>query len=243
MGLARTIAKTGHASRAKAERVVTSGRVKVDGRVVTDPAFCVGPESQIELDGQPLAPVAYRFFAFHKPTKVVCSPSDPGAHRLITDFFPSEIPGLTAAGRLDANTSGLVLVSNDAAWNGCAAGGNWLEKEYQVEVSGEITRVEVGIMTAGVHLPTLGFIRPESVKVEQVLADRTRVRLVVIEAKNRQVRRLFHSLRHDVLLLRRTRIGPVRLGNLPAGRMRPLTREEIAAIRGAGQIRPDQPGR
>ncbi len=235
MGLARAIAKAGYATRARADTIVKSGRVKVDGRVNVDPASTVGPQSVILLDDQPLAQIVKHYFAFHKPARVISTTSSSGGRRVMSDFFPSEIPGLAAAGRLDANTSGLVLVSNDSVWNGYAAGGATLPKEYKIQVSGQISGVEVGIILAGMHLPRLGHIRPKTVDILETQENQTVLRLVIEEGKNRQVRRMFNALRHDVLMMRRTRIGPVVLGNLPAGRMRPLTRAEVEIIRSAGE--------
>jgi 23S rRNA pseudouridine2605 synthase len=237
MGLARAIAKAGYATRAKAEEMVRSGRVKVAGKVNTDPATTVCSESDILLDEQPLLEVLRRYFAFHKPLKVVSAPSDPGGRRQIADFLPREIPGLNIAGRLDANTAGLMLVSNDSVWNCLAAGCSRLEKEYEIKVTGFITEMEIGIILAGMHLPSLGFIRPKSLQVKEVTQSYTQLCLIVTEGKNRQVRKLFNALRHDVITLRRTRIDTVKLGNLPAGKLRPLTREEVDGIRRVAQGR------
>lgn len=231
MGLARAIAKAGYATRAKAEEMVRSGRVKVAGKVNTDPATTVCEESDILLDEQPLLELLRRYFAFHKPLKVISTPSDPGGRRQIADFLPREIPGLITAGRLDANTAGLMLVSNDSIWNSLAAGCANLEKEYEIKVTGLITEIEIGIILAGMHLPSLGFIRPKSVQIKDVTENFTQLCLVMTEGKNRQVRKLFNALRHDVVTLCRTRIDTVKLGNLQAGKLRPLTREEVDGIR------------
>lgn len=233
-GLARCIAKAGYATRAQAEAIVRSGRVTVDDQQVTDPAAPVGPDSNIVLDGQPLIEVQRRYLAFHKPPKVITIASDRGGRRQVSEFFPPGIPGLRPAGRLDANTSGLLLISNDHIWNSVAAGSIGLEKEYFVRVTGQVTDLEIKIITAGLLLPNLGFIRPTSLMVLIRNDEQTELRLVVVEGKNRQVRRIFSSLRHDVNVLRRIRIGPVKLGTLPSGRMRPLTREEIKAISDSG---------
>jgi pseudouridine synthase len=233
--LARAIAKAGYATRSQADEMVRLGRVKVDNLLVTDPAVPVGPESVILLDGQPLVEVVRRYFAFHKPVKVVTAASDRGGRRHVSEFLPSDVPGLRPAGRLDANTEGLLLISNDSAWNALAAGSVGMEKEYEIHVGGTITDIELRIIAAGIHLPNLGFIRPTEVTILAKQENRTELRLVVLEGKNRQVRRIFSSLRHDVLRLRRLRIGPVSLGSLPPGRMRPLTTSEVKRFREAVQ--------
>ncbi|MFH1844133.1 MAG: S4 domain-containing protein [bacterium] len=230
-GVARSITKAGYASRPQAEAMVEAGRVRVDGQLVTDPGTPVGPNNTISLDGQPLLEINRRYFAFHKPIKTVTSTSDRGGRRHVKEFFPSEIPGLRPAGRLDANTSGLILVSNDHIWNSFAASSTGLEKEYFIQIHGQLREVEISIITAGVHLPKLGFIRPTLLEVINADQASTDLKLVVVDGKNRQVRRIFSSLRHDVSILRRVRIGPVKLGSLPSGRLRGLTPDEITGIR------------
>jgi 23S rRNA pseudouridine2605 synthase len=235
MGLARSIAKSGRATRAKATEIIRSGRVKVDGRVVTDPSVCVSPQSEILIDDSPLLKVVYGYFALHKPVKVICTPADRGGRRLVSEFFPPEVPGLCVAGRLDANTSGLILVSNDSVWNDHATNYTQLEREYRVQVRGRLTEMEIGIIRAGVTFPNLGLFRPKSVVILESRENQTILRMVIREGKNRQLRGVFNSLRHDVLSLRRTRIGPVKLGNLNPGRIRALAREEIDGIWQAAQ--------
>jgi len=234
MGLARALAKAGYGTRVRTQQMVCDGRVKVDGRVDLDPASTVGPDSEISLDNQPLVKLMRRYFAFHKPVRVPATGSPAAGRRVVSDYLPPEVPGLTPAGRLDINTSGLMLVSNDSVWNGFAAGGPRLEKEYKIQISGKITGVEVGVILAGMHLPHHGFIRPLAVDVLEVMENKTVLRLVLGEGKNRQVRKIFNALRHDVLMMRRIRIGPVVLGDLLAGHLRPLTRGEIEGIRMTG---------
>jgi 23S rRNA pseudouridine2605 synthase len=234
MGLARALAKAGYGTRTRAQAIVREGRVKVDERVALDPSTTVGPDSTILLDNQPLVKAIPRYFAFHKPARVPSLGPLGVGRRTVVDYLPAEIPGLSPAGRLDLNTSGLMLVSNDNTWNSCAAGSSCLEKEYKIQVSGQITGVEVGVILAGMHLPHHGFIRPLAVDILEARENQTILRLVLGEGKNRQVRKIFNALRHDVVMMRRIRIGPVVLKNLLAGHLRPLTRGEIEGIRVVG---------
>lgn len=230
-GLARTLARAGYGSRNRTAEIVRSGRVRLDGKVVVDPAATVGPEQSIELDGKLLVEAPRRYFAFHKPLRVICRSGERGGNKLVTDFFPRGVPGLRAAGRLDGRTSGLLLVSNDNRWNELATGSRRLEKEYFLQVVGELNDVELGILTAGIHLQNTGFIRPHAVRIVKRATGQTSLRLVLRDGKNRQIRRMFHSLRHEVTLLQRIRIGPVALGDLPPGQLRELSIQEISAVR------------
>jgi 23S rRNA pseudouridine2605 synthase len=230
MGLARAMHHAGWGTRREVEAVVAAGRVDLDGKRCTDPRAPVTPASEIALDGRPLVEVGVRYYAFHKPARVVCSAIDASHQRLVADFLPRDIPGLRAAGRLDSRTTGLILVSNDPAWNTAVTGNVNLEQEYRLHVEGELTDLEVGVLTAGVHLPNLGVFRPLSVAVLECGGGRTALSLVVRGGKIRQVRRMFSTLRHKITLLRRVRIGDLRLGDLPAGGLRPLTEREARSL-------------
>jgi pseudouridine synthase len=105
-----------------------------------------------------------------------------------------------------------------------------LDQEFRVQVEGELTKLEIGVMTAGVHLPKMGLFKPLSVKIVEVLNSRTVITMVVREGKIRQVRRMLNTLRHKVVFVRRTRIGNIRLGDLPIGGVRHLTADEIRSI-------------
>ncbi len=248
-GLARSIAKAGYATRRKAEEMVRAGQVTVDGRRAHDPSMSVTPESEILIDGQPMVEAIRHYFAFHKPVGVATGPGFSRRSRQAVEFFPEDIPGLRPAGRLDVNTSGLMLVSNDSPWNASAAGGSGFEKEYLIEVSAPVTPLEVDVIASGMQIAKVGFMKPEFVAVEKPNPERGTVtlRLVLVEGKVRQIRNLFTALRHRVLSVHRLRIGPVALDDLPEGQLRPLTRAQIEAVRRGrsdkGRSRAGRPGR
>jgi len=230
LGIGRALAKAGYGTRSAADEIVRLGRVSVDGTVVHDPAQTVGPKSKIELDGEPLLEVAFRYFAFHKPLRVIFKEGEEGGERLVQEFLPRDMPGLRPAGRLDAQTSGLVLVSNDAVWIDLAVLSRGLEREYRVEVAGSLGDLDTGLLSSGMHLHNLGFIRPRRVEIVHKDEERTELRLIFTRGRNRQVRRMFRSLRLEVRSLQRVRIGTIALGDLPPGQLRPLTRGEVGSI-------------
>jgi 23S rRNA pseudouridine2605 synthase len=230
MGAARALMKAGYGTRKQTGDMVSSGRVVVGDEVIRDPNQMLEAGSNIYLDGEPLARLRHSYYAFNKPVRIVCSVVDGPGKRLVSDFYPRDIPGLQCVGRLDAKTSGLLLISNDRPWSNLVAGSKALEQEFRVQVEGELTDLEIGVMTAGVHLPKLGLFRPLSVKVVEVLNGRTVINMVVKEGKIRQVRRMLGTLRHKAVMVRRTRIGSIRLGDLPAGGVRHLTPGEVHTI-------------
>jgi len=231
MGLARALQKAGYGTRRRTDEMVLVGRIRVDGEPVVDPSFQVDRHSTIELDGRPLLELVRNYFALHKPMRVVCSVSDGLDRRLVDDFLPKNIPGLQAAGRLDERTTGLLLVSNDKDWNELVTGMTHLEQEFQIQVEGELTDLELSVVTAGVHLPGLGLFRPHSVQIVQRTSSRTVLTMVIREGKIRQVRRMLSTLRHRITLLRRERIGEISLDDLPPGGLRPLEGREVQYIR------------
>ncbi len=230
IGVARALMKAGYGTRKQTSTMVTEGRITVDEKVVLDPNRMLEPGAQIYLDGEPLAQLKHSYYALNKPVRVVCSPSDGPEWRLVSDFFPTKVPGLRTAGRMDGKTVGLLLISNDRSWNNLVTGSKTLDQEFRIQVEGELTEMEISVMTAGVRLPNLGLFRPLAVKVVEVLNGRTVVTMVVRQGKIRQVRRMLTTLRHKVVFVRRIRIGDIRLGDLPAGGIRHLTAGEIHSL-------------
>lgn len=231
IGLARALLKAGYATRRQAERMVTDGRVRVGDELVTDPRRMVETGATILLDGRPLQRLVLRYFALHKPQRVVCDESEAAGRKHVSDFFPREVPGIAAAGRMDGKTTGLMLFSNDTAWNTLITTTAGLEEEYRIQVDGDLSEVELAVMGAGVHLPGLGLFRPHTVRVVERMQGRTVVNIALREGKVRQLRRMLETMRHKVTLVRRVRIGDIRLGDLTIGTVRELSHPEVQSIR------------
>ncbi len=231
MGLARRIAKSGHATRRQAEEMVRAGRVHVDGKRVLDPYLGVPADAEIRLDGETLQEVARTYLAFHKPPGVTTNPTIGQRGRLVSEFFPRDVPGLQPAGRLDTTTTGLLLISNDHAWNDLAATGHGLEKEFLVRVAGEVSDLQLDLIAAGVTIHKVGKIAPTRVTLEARNSANSVIKIALREGKVRQIRALCQALRLDLKGLHRIRIGPVHLGTLRPGKLRSLSRDEIEAIR------------
>lgn len=239
MGLARALQKAGYGTRVATTRIIESGRIRVNGEVVKDPAFMTEPGCLIEMDKVELQQAEQIYFAFHKPARVVCAASDGPERRKVVDFLPPHIPGLATAGRMDGKTTGLVLVSNNYNWNNAVSESKNLEQEYRIQVEGELTDMEISVITAGIHMPNLGVFKPTSVKIVEKLNGRTVILMVIVGTKARMVRRMFSTLRHNITLLRRIRIGEVRLGSLPSGGVRELNHGEITAMAALAGLKPD----
>jgi 23S rRNA pseudouridine2605 synthase len=230
-GLARWISKFGILSRTEAERCVSSGRVILNGKVARDPDRACHPEVDIILlDGKPLREARKIYLALHKPLGYITTAWDPEGRPTAYDLLPEEARKAQAVGRLDADTSGLLLFTNDTSFAArITDGSSGVEKVYEALLKGKLRPedargFEIGMMLDG--KPT----RPARCKVLEAGESSTRVELVLTEGRNRQIRRMWAEIGYEVLELKRTRIGPISLGNLPPGKTRRLSEFERATL-------------
>ncbi len=237
MGLGRALQKAGHGTRKLAETIVISGRVQVNGRLEKDPKVMVNTKSIIHLDNQPLREIIPSYMVLNKSLRVVCIASDGPDCQLVSEFLPNNLPGLRHVGRMDSRSTGLLLVSNDNAWNCILSESSRLEHEYRVQVEGFLTELEVKVMEAGIKLPKMGLFKPLSVRIVESMNGRTVLNIVLTDGKVRQLRRMFTTLRHKIFYMRRVRVGDVRLGQLAPGKWRHLTAQEVEANRKLAETR------
>jgi 23S rRNA pseudouridine2605 synthase len=222
------LAHAGAASRRASERLITSGRVEVNGRTVTELGVKVGPDDEVRLDGNPVrTETRRRYIALHKPPLYLCSSSDPQGRALALDLLPRDITErLYTVGRLDYRSSGLVLFTNDGDFAaGVGHPSREIEKEYYVEASGHIPDEVPSAFRRGIVIEGIRY-RAESIERQ---GSRS-LRIVLIEGKNREIRRVFSYFHLHPTKLHRIRIGPVRIGELGPGESRPLTEEELREL-------------
>ena len=231
--LQKVLAQAGVASRRRAEMLVDEGRVEVNGQVVLEQGRRVNPETDtIRVDGARIPPPRrHVYMVFNKPRGVVCTMDDPEGRPTITDFLGRHAKDrIYHVGRLDTDTEGMLLLTNHGEFAQRMTHPSYeLQKTYVAEVAGVIEPKTLKWLTKGVRLED-GWVTPDKVKLGQRGADRTMVTVVVHEGRNRIVRRMFDAVGHPVRTLARVQIGPVRMGQLPAGEMRELTREELGKL-------------
>ena len=228
--LNRALSKLGILSRSQATVAIREGRVRVDGRLVRDPLAQVVPERvRIVVDGNAqVGRRAWRTMVFNKPRGVVTTRRDPEGRRTIYDVLGDEGAGLIAVGRLDRATSGLLLLTTDTQLaNWIAAPENGVPRSYVVTVRGRVTDEECLALTDGVKS---GAERLRAGQVTLRKASNRESHLIVElkEGRNRQVRKLFDAIGHEVTQLKRIRLGGLELGNLLPGAWTDLSRDEIA---------------
>jgi len=222
------MARSGLASRRAAEEIIAAGRVSVNGAAVSAQGLRVFPGDSVLMDGRPLLPErSLAYAALNKPPGFICSSSDPQGRPLALSLLP-EAAGqrMFGVGRLDFMSCGLILFTNDgsfAARLGHPSCG--VEKEYIVEATGHIPDEAIRAFESGIA------IEGERYRAHSIGRIGSRcVRIVLIEGKNREIRRVFSHFHLRPLRLRRVRIGPVPLGGLAEGESRPLSPAEIAAL-------------
>jgi 23S rRNA pseudouridine2605 synthase len=224
------LAHGGIASRRGAEKLILQGRVTVNGRPVTVLGEKAGPADEVRVDGKPvILETRSRYLALHKPPAYICSSSDPQGRRRAADLLPRDITErLYTVGRLDYLSSGLIIFTNDGEF-ALRVGHprSEIEKEYLVEAAGPIPDSVVEAFSGGLEIEGQ---RYQARDIER-LGGRT-LRIVLIEGKNREIRRVFSHFHLHPNRLHRIRIGPVSLGTLGAGESRPLTAEEIGRLSG-----------
>jgi 23S rRNA pseudouridine2605 synthase len=235
MRLAKYLASAGVASRRASEEIIRAGRVTVGGVAVTDPAHDVGPEDAVVVDGarveQPRRRVVY---ALNKPAGVVSTARDPQGRRTVVSLIPSAGARLYPVGRLDADTTGLILLTNDGELAHRLTHPSFeVEKTYRAEVADPPVRE-----------PALRALR-NGVRLDDGLTAPARVRrlapgvleLTIHEGRKRQVRRMCEAVGHPVKRLERLAFGPLELGALRPGAHRRLTQAEVVALANAGGAR------
>jgi 23S rRNA pseudouridine2605 synthase len=225
MRLAKFLAHGGVASRRKAEAIVAAGRVTVDGKVVTDPARDVGAGDDVRVDGSPVGAEPREVWAVHKPAGVVSTAREPGSRPAVVELVDSAAR-LYPVGRLDADSTGLLLLTNDGALANRLTHPRYeVEKAYRVELKRPPSDADLRRLATGVELED-GPTAPAEVSR---LGERE-IEIVLREGRNRQVRRMAEAVGNRVVALRRVRFGPIELGALASGGARRLGEEELTAL-------------
>ena len=233
--LQKYLARSGVASRRAADQLIAAGRVRVNGVLVGQVGPSIEPEvDRVEVDGRAIQPPpTHVYLALNKPPGVVTTTADPWGRRTVLDLVP-DLGRIYPVGRLDASSEGLLFLTNDGELaNRLMHPRYGCEKEYHALVHGTITPAAIAQLRSGIELDD-GRTAPARVELgERDDADRQWVRVTLHEGRKRQVRRMLAAVGVSVERLRRVRIGPLELGDLPRGRSRPLARSEVAELRAA----------
>ena len=255
--LQKVLAHAGVGSRRSCEELITQGRVTINGQVVRELGTKVDPQqAKVEVDGQRVQGERLVYFAVHKPKGYVSSNNDPAGKPRVIDLLPEIPQRVYTVGRLDEQSTGLLLLTNDGELaNRLAHPKFGVEKIYRVVVAGEPGREVLDQLTQGVWLAE-GKVRAKRVRVVGSKGQATILEMVLAEGKNREIRRMLARFGHKVMSLTRIAVGPIGLKGISVGECRPLSASELDLLRqvAAGVILPtprfpdrrdrkDRPGR
>ena len=223
---------SGLGSRRKCEQLVLEGRVRANGKLVSDLGFLVSQNDKISVDGEECKPVAeFSYVMLHKPKGVITSMSDDKGRKTVIDIMPAEYKKLKPVGRLDYDSEGLLLLTNDGdlAYN-LTHPSREVNKTYVVKVEGEVKESQLAVMRAGVVIDGVRLNKCK-VKIIEKMTKHTKLEVVISEGRNRQVRKMFDAVGLNVVFLKRTQIGDLRLGGLARGASRLLSIEEVLYLK------------
>jgi 23S rRNA pseudouridine2605 synthase len=227
MRLNRFLASAGLGSRRSVEEIIKSGRVRINGRVVEDLATQVGPEDSVKVGSRVIRAQQTIHAVLHKPRGYLCTADDERGRHTIFELLPETWPRVFHVGRLDRDSEGLMLVTNDGDLALRLTHPRFhVEKEYEVGLDKSFDPAHREKLLRGFHIPG------GRAKAEQVAEIRPQLlRVVLRQGIKRQIRLMFYELGYEVGHLRRVQIGPIRLGALRPGKWRLLTPREVAALR------------
>lgn len=232
MRINKYLAQSGLASRRKAEELVTSGRVKVNGKVVHDLATDIKPSDLVFVDGKNVrASTNFVYYKLNKPKGYLTTVSDDKDRKTVMSLMRGVHARVFPIGRLDYDTEGLLLMTNDGDLaNILTKPNSEIKKTYLVNISAPISKDEIKTLSNGVDIGEY-ITKPCSVELIDMTADYARLKVTITEGKNRQIRKMFSAVGKEVTFLKRVQIGEIRLGGLSRGEYAPLNAKELKYIR------------
>jgi len=227
--IAKILARAGVGSRRDVERMIGERRIAIDGVVLETPATLVTSLKGITVDGRPVAtPERVRLFLFHKPAAVLTTHRDPGGRPTLFGLLPPDLPRLLTVGRLDLNSEGLILLTNDGGLKRTLElPSTGLERRYRVRAYGPATQQRLDVLAEGVEIEGIRY-GPIRAFLESKRGDNAWIEVILTEGKNREVRRVMEWLGLRVNRLIRVAYGPFTLGELEAGRLQEIDPSVLA---------------
>ncbi|UZQ86339.1 rRNA pseudouridine synthase [Thermoclostridium stercorarium] len=229
--LQKYLAQCGVASRRRAEELIRQGKVRVNGQVVTEMGVKVSPDDHVEVDGRPVKPEKKKvYILMHKPRGYVTTVRDPEGRKTVMDLLEGVRERVYPVGRLDYDTSGLLLLTNDGDFaNLLMHPRNEILKVYVVTVKGRPSEEALEKLRTGIRID--GYVTaPAFVRVLDEYENKTKLEITIHEGKNRQIRKMCEKIGHPVVRLKRIAYGTLELGDLKPGEWRYLTDREVKQL-------------
>lgn len=236
MRLNKFLSLTGISSRRKADQLILEGKISVNGEIVKLLGTQINEiKDVIRIDGNTInffPKNNFTYLVFHKPKGCLCTSSDDRNRKTIFDYIKSEGTRLFSVGRLDYNTEGIILLTNDGEMaNKLMHPSYEIQKKYLVKISSSISESELALLRKGVLLDDGYKTMPAKIRVVEKLKEATKLEVSIKEGKNRQIHRMFKAIGKEVIFLKRTDYGPIHLGGLSRGSYRPLSNMELEMLK------------
>ncbi len=232
--LQKIIAEAGIASRRKAEELIKEGKVRVNGKVITEMGYKASKHDEIYVSEKPISKEAKVYLVMNKPRSIISSVNDEHDRHTVIDILPSEFKKyrLFPVGRLDYDTKGVILITNDGDFmNNLIGPKSFVQKEYLARVKGSVKAEDIRKLESGIKVDNY-VTRPALAEILEV--DRkngsTLVRIIITEGKNHQVKKMFETIGYPVKKLSRIRFGCIEINNLPVGAVRKLSIHEVKQL-------------
>lgn len=231
-GLARVLSKMGIASRSEASEWIKQGKVRVNGKIILD------PESRtflgldlVSIEGQQAKKIEKEYWMMNKPVGVLTTYTDPQGRHTVYEFLPKLDSWFFPIGRLDAKTGGLLLFTNDTELGERLTNSDYaVPKTYEVKARGILDETKIIELQSGVLLDDGYKTKPCQCEIIKFSSTSTWLKMIIVEGKNRQIRRMMESIGSEVLALKRTAVGKLTIGDLRSGACRRLTKDEVVAL-------------
>lgn len=233
MRINKYLASSGLASRRKCEEFVVNGRVTVNGKVVSNLAFDVSENDKVKVDGTLVSPPnKFTYLIMHKPKGYLTTVSDDRDRKTVMELLPDEFKMLMPVGRLDYNSEGLLIFTNDGqVAQNIMRPAKEVVKTYSVKVEGEVSRLDADEMEKGVETLDGTKFKPCKILIQEVKERKTKLEVQITEGKNREIRKIFDKFGYNVIFLKRVAIGKIKLGGLTRGTCRLLRPSEIEYLK------------
>lgn len=230
--IAKLLARAGVASRREVERFIAEGRIARDGVAIDTPATVMTSLKGVTVDGEPVAQAApARLFLYHKPTGLLVTERDPRGRATIYDHLPADLPRVVPVGRLDLNTEGLLLLTNDGGLKRqLELPATGVERAYRARCYGQVSQAQLETLMEGIEIEGVRY-GPINANLERRTGANTWIEMILTEGKNREVRRVLEYLGLQVGRLIRTRYGPFVLADLPPGEAGEVRQSDLVAFR------------
>lgn len=229
--LNKYIAASGLCSRRKADELIESGVVMVNGKKVTELGYSVGSKDKVFVEGKLIHPVKHEYYRFYKPAGYITTSDDEKGRKTIYDLLPENLHHLRPVGRLDKDSTGLIILTNDGDLiNELTHPSAKVPKLYRVTINGKITQNDIDKMYKGIEIEK-GKIAYAQVDVLEVNSDSTTVEILLYQGLNRQIRKMFEYLGYEVLSLKRTQHAILTLAGLKRGEFKPIKPGQIKDLK------------